>query len=336
MFECRKVGGLIAASLYEALTPPEQDLLDTHLAKCAGCRREADSLGTLARAIPVYPVEFHGDLLPVVRQRLSETGRSTRWFGWRWAVPMAGALMLALVLGARLVPAARTPETVVVVASPLEITLVAARNLAKSDFTAARALLKKSLAAHADDPRAGEAQLMLAELEFDHGQRYREAYDAYETLRLRYNDTFAANPQCVLRFNVLDEARAADFDPLYALDAARNSSGDPVSHLEKVVSRYPGTLVASLGVDAMAQAVGHAEAVNVETRAAALETVRECCSDPAAIAQINLALGDLYWEQLHDPAKARPLYTEVAECPHTPLAQLARLALAQIDATADP
>lgn len=335
MFECRKVRGLIAAALYEPLAPAEQARLEAHLGRCAVCRREAESLGALVRKISTPPADFQGDLLPAIREQLSANEYRRTGYSWRWAVPLAAMLVLGLsvVAGVRLAPSGTAPQMVKVEASPVEMTLVEARKAMKSDFAGARGLLQRALAEYPEDARAGDAQQLLAELEFSHGQRYKEAYAAYETLRTRYNSTFAANPESVFRLNLLDEARAADFEPLYAFDTARSSTGDAVKQLEKVVSRYPGTLVASLGVNAMVDTLVQESPGDAQTRAAALETLRGRCTDPMAAAQVNLALGSLYWEQMHDAEKARPVYAAVADSPHAILAQLARRALSEIDST---
>ena len=340
MRTCRKMRGLIAASVYEALDPEEQIALDVHLAACAACRAEAKALRAFVGEIPRPSVAFEGDLLPVLRDRLAEerSPRGTAHLAFRVAVSISACLLIVALLGYGLVlrGGVAPHQPVVVVASPVEKILVESPQRASRDFLGARMALEEVLAAHPDDPRAGEAQQLLAELEFGHGQRYAEAYDGYAQLRAQYPETWKKTPENVLRFNLLDEARASGFEPLYALDAARNSSDNPLAELEKVVAQYPNTYLASRAIAAMCEVVGQERADSGAVRVAALETVRARCTHPIAIAQINADLGGIYWKDLNDPAKAQTLYAAVAESENPALAELAREALTKLAAAAAP
>jgi len=337
MTGCRKVRGLIAASCYEALNESQQQTLDRHLARCAACRAAAQDLRALVACIPPESVAFEGDLLPALRAELA--ARPLRaWTAGRKALrflaPVAAmALLVAAVGYTAYGPGGllARPAPVVVVASPVEKALVEAHHLAKRDFPGAVSVLHEALAAHGDDLRAGQAQLFLADLEFDHGQRYAEAYAAYETLRNRYWDTWSQSPRCVDRFNLLDEARTRDFEPLYALDAAINGSGDVLAQLETIVASNPATLLADRAVTAMCQAAGGVRVLDGATKAAALEQVRDSCTNPTVIAQLNLMLGNTYWKDLNDADRARPLYTEVAENDDAVLARAAQQCLSELD-----
>ncbi len=340
MIGCRKIRGLMAGALYEPLSPDDQILLENHLRRCPRCRVEAAALKSFVAQIPAPPVEFQGDLRPVLLKRLVEEkaaarpGRRFIEFVPRLAFPIA-AVLAVLVAYRALVPGADVPAgNVEVVASPMEQRLVEAHTLAKHDFMAARATLEDALRNFPEDPRAGEAQLALADLEFDHGQRYEEAYEALNTLRTRYPGTWNANPECADRFDLLDEARAENFEPLYAYAAALNSSGDAFAQLEKVVSRYPEKLVGSMAMAAMVELVGNdADSADL-TKTAALDAVRNRCTDPIAIAAVSVSLGDSFWNEMQDPGSARICYATAAQSSHPAVAQLAKEALASLDAAA--
>jgi len=337
---CRKVRGAIAASLYEPLHEDEQALLERHLGACPACRAEAEAMRAMVSAIPRRAEALEADLLPALRQQLADAS------AWRWSVPVGFARALAPVAACLLLVSLAAyvlgpgrfedREAVVVVATPLEEALVEARHLARNDFMGALSVLHEALAQHAEDPRAGEAQLLLAQLEFAHGQRYAEAYAAYETLRNRYWDTWEQSPDSVERFNLLDETRAQNFEGLYALDAARHSSADALAQLEMLVASNPETLLGARAVAAMCEVVCGEITGDWVLKAAALEEVRAVCSNPTAVAQLNLTLGNTYWRELKDAARARPFYSEVADSAHPLLASVAQQRLVELDAATGP
>ena len=333
MFQCRKMRGLMAAAVYESLEAPEKAALEAHLARCPACRAESEALQKTAGAIPVAPAPFTGDLLPVLRARLRDETPPRRVLVWR---PMLGAAALILVVAFGGITAYRAGDLpavapVQVMATPMESALLEARSLARRDFSGAREVLVQAIERYPGDSRAGEAQNVLADLEFQHGQRYAQAYQAYDVLRRNYAEAFAANPGNAARFNLLDETRSADFSPLYALDAARNSSGDPLPELEQVVSRHPNSYLAAVAIDAMCEVAGDSPASDGVSRVALLEQIRSRCTDPIAVGQITLALGHLYWNELNDSPRAKECFIEAAESGDAVLAQAAREAMARLE-----
>ena len=330
---CRKMGGLIAASLYEPLDAAEQEALDGHLAWCAHCQRDASELRLVVEQVPREEIPFTGDLLPALRGQLAQAPARRPFPALRVTAFAASILLLAVVSGVGYWSGAGFPdhEPVVLAASPVEAALAKAHKLAKRDFMAAREALQETLAAYAGDPRVGEAQAALAELEFGHGQRYAQAYAAYTALRSEYPETWKQNPENVLRFNLLNETREADYEPLYALDAARGGTADPFGQLEELASRYPGKLVAALAVEAMGALAGGPDGPDSVLRTAALEEACERCTNPIAVAQIRMALGDLYLQQFNDPASARECYSVAADSDSQDLARLGQDALALLD-----
>ncbi len=332
MLGCWRIRGLLAASLYEPLEPGDKARLDRHMAACPACRARAQQLRRVTTRIAREDIPFTGDLLPVLRQRLAEESAQQR--GVRWALPLAACALVLLTAGSiTLWPQAAPSVQERVLASAVDPLLAEAQTLTAShDFTGALRVLQDAVSAHPEDPHAGQAQLMLAEVQFAQLQRYPEAYDAYQTLRARYPETWKASPGVVKdRFDLLSEARVKQFEPLYAFDAARNTAGDAVHELEKVVARYPGSMVATLALLAMRDNnAAPVETENAPMKAAALENLRDCLTDPIALAQLNVTLGDMYWREIHDRSRAREVYSKAAESEHAGLASLARLALAEL------
>lgn len=339
MFVCRKVKGLIAASIYEDISPEDRAYLAAHLTACARCRVESEALSRVAHALPVtHPAPYTGDLLPAIRQRLAEAPGRRAWIGWRMALPAVTCLMLAAFLGvmAWTPNPASPPDTAIMAASPLEAAMAAAREEGGQSFGKAMLALREAIQTHPDDSHAGEAQLFLADLEFNHGQRYAEAFAAYDTLRSHYPQTWNSSPTLVKdRYDLLAEARQENFESLYLFDAARNSGAESFAQLEKVVAKYPCKLVASLAMESMRERLcGPEDALPLESRIESMEVVRDRCSDPVAVAQINVALGDMYWHDLRDPVRAREVYSQAAGSGHMTLASLARAALWEMDGIA--
>jgi len=338
MFGCRKARGIIAASIYDDVSAEERAYLARHVTACAACRAEAESLPRFAGAIPVPPAQFTGDLLPVVRQRLMETPARSAWTGWRVALPVAACIMLAAAFGyiSRDDRRVSGPDVAAVAAaSPIDAAIAAALEQSDQQFGKAVLALREAIQAYPDDPRAGEAQLLLANLEFSHGQRYAEALAAYDALRRHYPQTWNTSPGAVKdRYDLLAEARLQNFEPLYQFDAARNS-GDAFAQLEKLVAKHPCKLVASLAIETMRERLcGPEDSMAMETRIDAMEFVRDRCTDPVAIAQINVTLGDMYWRDLRDFERAREAYTQAAGSGHITLASVARAALWEMDSMA--
>lgn len=335
MGNCASYQGDLAAALYGDLTPGERMRLDQHLAACPACRAEADALRALVALMPRTQPQFTGDLRPVLLAELSRV-RTARKAAWRWAwFPAAAcaALAFATLFALYNSPA---PETEVAntvqdagdVTNRASVLAHQARSLAAGrNYTAARALLEDALAERLPD--AGILQLALADIEFEHGQRYAEAYGAYEILKTDYPEVWSASPpETKDRFDLLAETRDDAHRALYALDAA-----DSFERLEQVLAQYPANqLVAARAVARMADAIGAESAPDAHVRVAALERVRERCTEPLAVAQLSIALADVYWRELRDPVHARPLYESAAGSGHVFLAQRAKSAIGELDA----
>ena len=337
----RKVEALLAASLYEPLEDAERRTLNNALAADPRLRAEAEALAGVRRAVRLDAPEFTGDLVPLLHARLLETTPQHRArVSWRWVSGAALATGLAAVLFVSLpgLPgfgpsaAPMNAQTAPQLApSPVKEAVSKANSMmASRDFAGARTVLNQALASNPKDAVAGEAQQLLANLEFTEFQRYPEAYAAYERLRTNHPDTFMNSPESIQRFNLLDEARRAGYAPMYALDAIRNHPSNGFEQCERLVALYPDSLAASLAMNEMRSLVGLPGQLDGPSHVVALERVRNRCSDPVAVAQVTLALGNAYRDDLCDSGSARLFYKEAASSGHSAVAAHAQEALAKL------
>lgn len=328
---CEFFEASIAASLYEPLPDAERKHLDAHLAQCGTCRETEAALRTMTQEIPVAAVTAEVDLWPALQARTASRRGSFHWSLY------AAAAVFFVVIGANVARVTiSTPQgaaPIAGVSGPVAQALERASSFQQEhDFAGALKTLQTALATHPKDVEAGNAQAMLAELEFGHGQRYAEAYAAYAALKEKYPQAWAANPRNADRFDLLTETKAAKFQPLYDLAAAKSSGTDAFGQLEKIAAKPDSFLIGALAVDAMRELVGGTDTGAGAGKVAALQQVRERCTDPVAAAQVKLALADAHWSELHDAATARGLYDEVAQGPQPLAAKAARAALAKLDA----
>ena len=341
MLGCRKVRGMIAASVYGDITDQERLTLEGHFSACPACRIQAEAMATMTARILVSHPTLDRDLLPALRARLAEKASPLpRWnWNWRYASVAAACALLAVVCVYGISgfgPKPHENQLAAVqdpVSSPVQDALDRASALAQSrDFANAYRLLKETVETHSEDSQAGEVQRRRADLAFASLHWYPEAYEDYARLAQRYAPVFRTAPNCRERFDTLAEARGFDYAPLYALDAARRNTDDPFAQLEKVVARYPNTFVAALAVDDMTRVAATDAPVTPDAnrRVASVECARDRCTDPIAVARLNLELGHLYQKDLNDPERARALFTEVAGSGNTVLAELAMDSLARL------
>lgn len=327
MSKCRNVQGALAASLYEALGEEEQRTVDAHLESCAACRAQHQTLQQLTNTISVTPIPFEGDLLPAVREELRRTAPS----GWgrRWAG--LGAAALVVMAGfAALHYAGNTPDGPEAMAvadlSPTEQILQRVQErLDADDHSGAMAVLEDALAEATGTPNAGPLQLAKANLEYDVFHRYEEAYREYRALREAYGETWTTtDPHIKERFDLLTEARDGGFEALYQMDNARTQGGAALPVLEQVMARYPGRQLAR---EAMNTMVALVEGSGVE----ALEAVKSRCSNPMAVAQLDVYLGERYCVENKDSTRGLTLLHGVADGALEVPARMARDVLARLE-----
>ena len=341
MFTCRRMRGLIAASLYGDLTDKERRELDGHLASCAACRAEAESLARLVAAIPDSAPELDVDLVPALRRTRPIREPVAYGFGRRlaWAGAVAAAVVGIIAYGLIERVGMPTHKAPTHVTSVIKVSAVrhaldeAAASIQDRDFVGAYRVLREAVEAHPDDPLAGQAQVQCADIAFSELHLYPEAFDAYEAVAMYYPHVFSTSVESITRRDVLAEARKEDYASLYALDVARGSVLEQFAEFEKVVARFPQSFVASLAIEEMAQLVGDA-ATGTGHRVLAMERARDKCTDPIAIARLNIEIGQVYWKELGDPDRARDQFTEVLESENGALVQLARESLASLESNA--
>lgn len=334
---CRVFRGLIAASLYNDLSQNEMQTLQDHLAACDSCRNQAAALDHLAKFIPVSAPTLDQNLWPAIRRAIRRAhDRNYGPLRLSWGASLAVGLCIAAA-GAVSYGIYRTynADSATVIAGaaiPLENDLAAVAKMIDShDYVTAYKRLEKAIQANPGSPLAVDAQVQLADLAYTKLNWYPEAFEAYDRL-VRDPSQACALAECISRHELLDEARALDYAPLYALDAARRASDNSFGRLEAVLARYPGTLVASLAAEDMArQSLEQGSTPAGETHVAAMERAKGRCTNPVAIARLKLELGHIYMRELNDAAKAKSFYAEVANFEDKTLATLAEGSLAALE-----
>jgi hypothetical protein len=278
-------------------------------------------------AIPAEPAIFQGDLLPAIREELRRSPAIPWFSGWkRLALGLAAAMLLSCVFILTQGRHVEAPTDEVALHVPVDPTVAEARGLVASDNAAgALALLQDALAKEPDADRKGVLQLEVANLEFSAFRRYEAAYDAYEVVREQFASAWTQSPGIVKeRFDLLTEAREAGFEPLYQIDAALKQGESGMPALEQVMARYPGRGVAQAAMETMV-AMADGEGLG------ALEDVRSRLTNPVAVAQLDVRLGEGYCAGDLDPAKGKALLHAVAESPYEVPAQMAKDVLARLE-----
>lgn len=343
MFKCRKMRGLIAASVYETLPDRDEGRLRNHLAFCSSCRELAEVLTRTVRQIPSESPTLGYNLLPTIRERIEER----TYAPWQRPVRLGLAAMaccLAIFVALQgfrgFAPQSSVPAKSGIAdsdrdVSAMESALVAAAKQARDkQFTAAYKLLSDALDHDPKDANAGKAQDRLADIAFSDLGWYPQAYAAYEKLARDYPETLRASQEAVWRRNLLAEAREKDFAALYAIEAAARGGADAFGKLEQVVCSNPGTFTASHASERMASLVLNDTPVpeGENPHLFAMAKAREKCSQPVASVQFTLEMGLICWQELNETGRARDLFNEAANDAHTVLAQreFARQSLAQL------
>jgi hypothetical protein len=330
--------GLMAASLYEPLTGVEEAQLQRHLSRCAGCTAEYDALRGLVESIPKTSVPFQGDLWPALRGQLQQPQSHAYW-RWLSTAALAACAVTALGLGYRLIGpngAANSTSTVASVAVSSHLQEAATLRQARKPEAALHVLQaamqeRIELTKNDADHEVGLMAAECADIWFEDVRSYEAAYDLYAALREQHYEVFTSNRLYSDRWNLLIEVSRDQFQPLYALDTARNSGS--FEALEKIVAQRPEQSVGVLALAALQEQVAAEVEPGQNPRVASLERVRARLTEPAAIALVNLTLGDTYWKELDDTATARTLYQQVAESPQLALATQARKSINELNAT---
>jgi len=346
MLSCRRVRGLVAASLYEDLTEQERQQLDTHLNTCSRCRAERESMASFLQKLPATAPTLDFDLTPMIRKQLNKQPSHTpaipfRVFRPAWGLLAAVMLFMGIITYHSVFNAAGR-ETTQPVANKSDSTADEPLRLASGlvdnrEYAKAFSVLKTFVSEHPGTASAAQAQIQLADVAFTRLNWYKEAYEAYETLASHYPSAYADNPECIARHNCLAEARSHDFAPLYALDAAHRSGLDQFAQLENVIGHYPGTFIAAVAAEDLAKIAAKdlvskpGGATEGNLHLAAMVSAKDRCVNPVATACLKLEVGHIYVKELNNPVKAREFYREVADGGEQTIAKLAQECLARLD-----
>lgn len=327
MKSCRDFEGAIAASLYEALDPAEGAALEKHLATCPACRQELERLRAFTTALPRESFSFQGDLRPVLRAEVAKQARG----GWRVLTYRFGLIAVVAALAGAVIllaPDPGTPQDSIarVETNPVDLLAKQARDLIASGRSAEAMTLLESAASTATEPEtAGAIHLLIADIEYVDLRRYDESFGRYWLVRKEFQTAWAASPGTIKdRYDILAEAAETDFDPLYKIDTARNMGAQGMPLLEQTLARHPGRGLARVAVETMA-ALAQGEGLQ------RLENARAQCSDPLAVAQLDVFLGERYCTEGLDPDRGRALLHAVAGSPLEIPARMANEALAKLE-----
>ncbi len=328
MSNCRDIQGTLAAALYEPLDEAEQRVLDAHLASCPDCRAEFADLQRMVAAIPAEELIYSGDLLPSVREALRRTPPAAHPWSWRLfltsfaAVAACFALVYVGVLASR---PSDMPEVAITV-SDTDQTLDAATALVVADDAmGALSVLQAGMERAETAEDAGRLQLAIANIQFDDLHRYEDAYNSYRRLREEFGGVYSQSESWVKdRYDLLEQARARDYWALYEMDKARGMGELGIGKLEQVMAKYPGRIVAREALDVMVAVVG---GQGIE----ALEAVKDRCSNPIAVAQIDVHLGERYCTDRVNPTLGQQMLNEVAKSDNGEVAKMAKDVLAKLE-----
>ena len=343
---------IAVVSFYEPVSSRERERLDRAVRRNPELRREIAVLRGVREQIWLETPELDVDLTAAVRVRLAEArleaatvrpaGR-LRWRAAAYGVMITAAAAAVLVVAGpafRQMPPADGPARTVsapaltALAEPQNtqvsgLLTQACRLVDEGNPSDARMLLTDAVARYPEDPAAGDALALLADLEFSEFQRFDKAEEYYELLRVRYPEVFMKTRGAVDRYMLLAEAAPMYYEPLYALVNARKT-GDSMTALERLMARYPDTRIAQESLRILTAFHTEGPASSPAEVARALQRARARCADPLAAAQFDLALGSLYRDRLQDPERALRYFNAAAACGQEYVARPAREALAAL------
>jgi tetratricopeptide (TPR) repeat protein len=349
MLRKRKAEGLMAQALYEQLSESEAAFLEAYFHDHPEASREMDAMRQFVETLPANSPAFDTDLVPAVRVRIEEEGGEPESGWWFRLGALAGAFaVVAAVLGVALINLQSPPEpggnTVArsergaPATSPLAVTIKKSQELTvKGNFADAYKALSEALERSPEAPEAGNAQMMLAGIAFEHLHWYEQAYEDYERLFREYHQTWLGSPAEVRdRRDLLAEARLVQFRSLHDLDAARSNNLDPMGALARVITTYPNqAYVRSEAAMEMAKCAIESGAIDAESPDALVQALRHAqqeVSDPMVVAQLAYQMGHLYESEYRQFDKAREAFLKASQ--HPALQQQARSALARLDSSA--
>jgi tetratricopeptide (TPR) repeat protein len=332
--------GLMAASIYEPLTESEALELETWLQANPDMRVELEEMRAFAAFLPNEAPAFTGNLLHAVQEDIRR-GAGSAW-DWsllpRFAFQVLGTLTVAAVLAFPIAQGMQMGFLSAGPAAPLAgaagaDSLLANVLIATQEQERAYALLDDALKVQPTNKEAGTWQLKLAELDYDYFQRYQSALDRYIELRQTHPEVYASNPLNPYRYDLLEQTQPENFEPLHTIARAQQDGMRVFPQLEQVVARYagPANPVAELALAAMCDLSG-ALGENSDTfKMAGYEQLRRHCTNPVALDQVEMSLGEMYLAHTKDYARAAELLRAAASSPHPAVSDAAAVSLARLE-----
>lgn len=331
---------LVGAALGGGLSARGWKRLERLWVRDPAARAEYEAMARFMDAVSRDKPEPPEDLLPGVRARLAERPRASVP---RFVPVAAGMAIAAASLVYAFLPAASPPNEAAPVSTIMGHLAEADALAYQEHYGTAAEVLRTALADAPEDPLADRAEARLSELAgrqqaeaerlFVERKQYPAAYAAYRTLQRSFPDAFAENPENAARLDLLDEARQVRYASLERLDAARRQRTGVVEALESVIAAYPTaagstapSLVASLATEEMVDHLADSSGIagSSEPRLKALETARSRCSNPLALAHLEVALGRYHLDKRGDAAAARQWGEQALQHPNPTAVAMAR------------
>ncbi len=321
---CSKYESLIITEAYEGLSEAEKEELQSHISACDKCRRNYNEI--LGFVLKIERIKNNVldslkleevDLLPQLMYKIEEKRPNfEKGVLVNWRVPLSVGVSVAVLLfvfwgyvnytGNNSI---ENGNVNVSVASIGEL-----KNIAKSGdvpLERQKEKLRNIVEKYSGQNIAGEALLMLADIEYYTEEKYEEAHKLYRQLREFYPNIFSSSPQAIYRYNLLEEVCDEGYKPLYILNSSLANLKDPIQQLEGIVKQYPGSLVAQLAVQKMVECYGDEKSLSSDAQIALLESLKGIIMDPTVVAHVDYMLGDLYWKQKSDLKRAEKLFESV-------------------------
>lgn len=340
---CSKYESLIATYAYEELSQEDKKILNSHIAVCDKCRKDYEEIiGFVGKINRVKDIvlsnelnEGEIDLLPALTLKISarkEVPNDNSYV--RRRIPVAVGLSIASIVlvfwGYVEYGSVNKNETLTFNMATLQSSDNTKGEVLDVPLQRQKEKLRKIIENNRGKDFAGEALLMLADIEFSTEERYEEAHRLYRELRVNYPHIFSSSSQAVYRYNLLEEVSGDGYKPLYIINSSLNSVKDPIQQLEGIIRRHPGTLVAQLAVQKMLECYGDGKSLTPDKQIALLENIRHSISDPTVVAQVDYILGNLYWKQKVDLRRAEKLFESVYYSGPPSLKPMAHDALVQL------
>jgi len=345
MWHTRKyIEGLIAKSLYEPLTTRERKRLDHAVARDATLGDVMQRLETVVTKLPSATDLNAPDLLPELRIAIAAEEPLSSRRSMSLVLRLSGvALGICAVTAFWYVwTPSVSPDQIVVTESPSATLMQQAIRQAEAlvaeyDPEEALRMLDTALRAQPADSDAAAARLMFADLSFDEGH-YETSWNSYTALQADHADRVLALGEDVQvriaeRVELLDECRVDRFETLMAYDAALRDGDDRFDRLERVAARAasdPHGLLAGRVLWSMAEASSDSDSLtSADGRVAALERVRDRCSNSVVAARASFEAGRTYESEVGDRMRAIDAYRVAGT--HSAYEAAAATAIARLD-----